>query len=323
MKKSIIIIISAFIIIILLINFVPGMNSDYIKTSKLYISEIMASNSYTIPDEDGDYSDYIEIYNGYNYSINLDGYCLSDDEFNTNKWIFNNITIEPKQYILIFASSKNKEYHTNFKLNSDGEIITLTDNNGNIISKISYQKIQNDISYGYSKGKYIYTEYPTPKEKNSNIKLNKKNHKYDIKINEYMTNNKSYNYSPDGYYYDWVELYNNSNQNIEIKNLYLTDDKKVLNKYKLPQVNIEKKDYLLIYLSGQTTNENNNIYASFKLSSGEELILSDGENILDKTTTVELPDNISYGKKENQWYYFPSPTPGKVNDTASFTKLGE
>ena len=80
MKKSIITIIVLFTVVALLINFIPGLNSDYIKTSKLYISEIMASNSYTIKDEDGEYSDYIEIYNGYNYSINLEGYYLSDDE---------------------------------------------------------------------------------------------------------------------------------------------------------------------------------------------------------------------------------------------------
>ena len=156
MKNSIKIII-LFIATAIIIYLVPGMNDDYIKASKLYISEIMASNSYTVQDEDGDYSDYIEIYNGYNYSINLDGYYLSDSEFETNKWMISNITIEPKQYILIFASGKNKEYHTNFKLSSEGEVLTLTDNTGNIISKITYSEMQNDVSYGYHKGKYIYT----------------------------------------------------------------------------------------------------------------------------------------------------------------------
>lgn len=321
MKKEIKIII-LFVIVILLVRFAPGINDDYIKTSKLYISEIMASNSYTIQDEDGDYSDYIEIYNGYNRPINLDGYYLSDDEYETNKWMLSNITIEPHQYLLIFASSKDKEYHTNFKLNSESEVITLTDNNGNIISKVSYKNMQNDISYGYVSGKYIYTANPTPKEENSDIKLNQINKDYNIIINEYMTNNKRGNYSPDGHYYDWVELYNNSNSDIELNNLYLTDDSNFLNKYKLPKINISESDYLLIYLSGESKTTNNAIYANFKLSKDEELILSNGKKIIDKIKVIELPENISYGKKDDTWYYFTTPTPGKINNTASFSTLG-
>lgn len=321
MKQSIKIII-LFTVIALIIKFAPGINNDYIKTSKLYISEIMASNSYTIKDEDGEYSDYIEIYNGYNYSINLDGCYLSDDEHETKKWMFSHITIKPKEYLLIYASGKDKEYHTNFKLNSDGEIVTLTDNTGNIISKVSYQSMQNDISYGYNKGKYIYTPNPTPKEKNSNIKLKRNKQDYDIIINEYMTSNKRNNYSQDGYYYDWVELYNNSNKDLNINNLYLTDDSNTLNKYKLPNIVIQKQGYLLVYLSGESVTIDDNIYANFKLSKDEELIISDGKNIINKVKIIDLPDNISYGRKEDTWYYFTTPTPGFINDTAFFSKLG-
>jgi len=323
MKKEIVIIVVLFIIITLAIVMIPGMNDDYIKNSKLYISEIMANNSYTIKDDDGEYSDYIEIYNGYDYPVNLKGYYLSDEEFDVKKWQFPDIMIEPHQYILIYASSKDKKYHTNFKLNSEGEVVTLTDSTGNIISKVTYKNMQNDISYGYTNGKYIYSEYPTPNEKNSNVKFNFKKTNYDIIINEYITSNKRNHYSPDGYYYDWVELYNNSEKEIIIDNLYLTDDRKTLNKYKLPKIKLEKKDYLLIYLSGEASTENNSIYANFKLSTGEEIILSDGKNIVDQVKIVELPDNVSYGKKENKWYYFTMPTPCEVNNTQSFSKLGE
>ena len=104
-------IIILFIIIILVVKFAPKLNDNYVKTSKLYISEIMASNSYTIKDEDGDYSDYIEIYNGYDYPVNLKGYYLSDEEFDVKKWQFPDIMIKPHQYILIYASSKDKKYH--------------------------------------------------------------------------------------------------------------------------------------------------------------------------------------------------------------------
>ena len=49
-------------------------NDNYIKSGNLYISEIVASNNYTYKDNDGEYSDNIEIYNGNDYDINLSGY---------------------------------------------------------------------------------------------------------------------------------------------------------------------------------------------------------------------------------------------------------
>lgn len=316
-------IIILFIIIILVVKFAPKLNDNYIKKSKLYISEIMASNSYTIKDEDGDYSDYIEIYNGYNYKINLNGYYLSDDEYNPQKWMFPDIAVDSGEYILIYASGKDKDYHTNFKLNSEHEVIVFSDKSGNIISKVQYDDMLNDISYGYTKGKYIFSDHPTPKEKNSDIELKENKQKYDIVINEYMANNKRNYYSEGGYYYDWVELYNNENKTVKINNLYLTDDINVLSKYKIPSVEIKSKEYLVIYLSGESSKKNEDIYANFKISKGEELILSNGHVILDKVKIIELPENISYGKKDNKWYYFASPTPGYENNTAAHENLGD
>jgi len=126
-KNETLIIIILFVIITLFMILIPNLNNNFIKTGKLYITEIMANNTYTHKDEDGDYSDYIEIYNGYNHQINLEGYYLSDSEFETNKWMFPNIIIKPNEYLIIYASGKdkcnNKEKicHTNFKLSSKGE----------------------------------------------------------------------------------------------------------------------------------------------------------------------------------------------------------
>ena len=186
MKKELIII-PIFVLTIILVMLIP--NNDYIKTGKLYVSEIMASNNYTIKDDDGDYSDYIEIYNGYKNSINLSNYHLSDDEYDTKKWTFPDITIKSNEYIIVYASGKNKcdletrICHTNFKLSKSGEIITLTDSNGNIINKFSYGNIASDISYGYIKNKYIYMQIPTPGKEN--------NSKRDRKVPEYVIDNQA------------------------------------------------------------------------------------------------------------------------------------
>ena len=67
-----------FIILILLMILVPNMNTD-INTGKLIINEIMLVNNNTIMDKDGKYNDYIELYNGNDYDVNLYGYFLTDN----------------------------------------------------------------------------------------------------------------------------------------------------------------------------------------------------------------------------------------------------
>ncbi|MDR4989243.1 MAG: hypothetical protein RG741_10445, partial [Bacteroidales bacterium] len=44
---------------------------------QLVINEMMASNATTIVDEDGDYEDWVELYNAGNEVINLFGWGLS------------------------------------------------------------------------------------------------------------------------------------------------------------------------------------------------------------------------------------------------------
>ena len=72
------------------------------------INELMPSNSVTIPDEDGDYSDWIELFNPLNENVDLLGYGLSDDPSNPFKWIFPSVNLSPFDYLLVFASDKNR-----------------------------------------------------------------------------------------------------------------------------------------------------------------------------------------------------------------------
>ncbi len=80
---------------------------------QVYINELMSSNSYVLSDEDGDYSDWIEIFNAQDTAVNLQGYGISDSKSNPFKWIFPSVVIEPKQHLLIFASDKNRTQYVN------------------------------------------------------------------------------------------------------------------------------------------------------------------------------------------------------------------
>ena len=330
MKKAIIIVFSISIIVFLILIIFPGLNSTYIKSGNLYISEILSSNSTTLKDNEGDYSDYIEIYNGYGEKINLKGYHLSDSEYETNKWTFPDIYINPHEYLIIYASGKDecdlqeRICHTNFKLSSDGEVLTFSDNVGNIISKIVFEGQFSNISYGYKDGKYIYFDTPTPGEANdTNEYVVKGSKNYKLEITEYMTHNKRSNYDKYGNYFDWIEIHNYSNEDYILENVYVTDNSTKLRKYKIPRVSIGSNEYLVIYFAGRDVNYKDGIYANFSLSENDEyIIISNGENIFDQVKVVELLENISYGKVDSSWKYFTTATPGMANTTASFTSIG-
>jgi hypothetical protein len=75
-------------------------------TSQVLINEFSSSNISGITDEDGDHSDWIELYNNSAQEANLNGYYLSDDAHNLKKWTFPAISLKPDNFLLIFASGK-------------------------------------------------------------------------------------------------------------------------------------------------------------------------------------------------------------------------
>ncbi len=326
MKREYLLLIPLFISVGIAAWLIP--QKDFVMSGKLYISEILAKNTYSYKDDEGNYSDFIELYNGYNEDINLKGYHLSDSEFDTSKWTFPDIIIKANSYLIIFASGSDKcdidnnICHTNFKLSSNGETLTLSDDAGNILSKISYGSYLNDVSYGYVKGRYEFLKQPTPGKENSEAIPKLFSYRdYTLKITEYMSHNKSSNYTVNGGYYDWVEIYNYGDKDINLANVNLSDNKDKLNKYKMPSITLKAGEYIVVYLSDEIRDESV-LHANFKLSDDEDIILSVDGHIVDQITTIKLKNNVSYGIYNGNWYYYYTPTPGKANNTAHFDSLG-
>jgi hypothetical protein len=89
--------------------------SFLVNAQQVVINEIMPANSFTIPDEDGDFSDWIELFNTQDSSINLAGYGISDDSSNSFKWVLPELNLSPKDHFLIFASDKNRTTWINWE----------------------------------------------------------------------------------------------------------------------------------------------------------------------------------------------------------------
>jgi len=126
---------------------------------------------------DGDYPDWIEIYNPGTESIDLTGYGLSDNPTNPYKWTFPKVTLTPQAYLLVFASGKDRKIprqvgdfmHTNFKIEQLGETLILTDAAGNTCDSINTSEIPIDFSLGrYPDGaqNWVIFNQPTPTQSN-------------------------------------------------------------------------------------------------------------------------------------------------------------
>ncbi len=141
---------------------------------QLYLNEIVASNGSGIADENGDNEDWIEIYYTGDEPLNLEGFGLSDDYDRPYRWVFPDITVQPGEYLLVWASGKDRsdpagELHTNFSISSSGEEVLITEPGGVRIDELEPTAIPTDISLGRypdGTGDWYFYNQPTPGEPN-------------------------------------------------------------------------------------------------------------------------------------------------------------
>ena len=120
----------------------------------LRIAEVLVENDQTLQDEDGSYSDWLEIYNAGQATVDLTGWHLTDRINDRTQWTFDGDSLEPGQSLLVFASGKDRrdvgqELHTNFRL-SAGEYLGLYQPDGRTVSDqiLSLPPQYTDVSYG-------------------------------------------------------------------------------------------------------------------------------------------------------------------------------
>ena len=106
------------------------------------ITEFMADNTGTITDEDGAFSDWVEIHNPTTSPINLNQWALTDSASQLTKWRFPAVTLEPGGFLIVWASGKNRvtvglPLHTNFSLAAGGEYLALVRPEGTVQAHFS------------------------------------------------------------------------------------------------------------------------------------------------------------------------------------------
>ncbi|MEE3179939.1 MAG: lamin tail domain-containing protein, partial [Verrucomicrobiota bacterium] len=109
----------------------PGSRPDFSNLSNVVINEFMAQNRSTLLDEDGESSDWIELWNPNHQPVPITGWYLTDDPDDLSKWTFPVHTMDGNSFLVLFASTKDRtvsgnELHTSFALEKRGGFLALT-----------------------------------------------------------------------------------------------------------------------------------------------------------------------------------------------------
>jgi hypothetical protein len=120
--------------------------------AELRINEIMAAGQAVLPDEDGAFPDWLEVFNAGPEAVDLGGWHLTDDTAKSMEWTFPARTLGAGEYLVVFASAKNRRpaegpLHTSFRLTSAGEYLALTRPDGSIAHAIQYPMQIPDIAF--------------------------------------------------------------------------------------------------------------------------------------------------------------------------------
>lgn len=306
-------------------NFLKSLISEDEKS--IVINELLAENKGNFKNSNNEYSGYIEIKNISDKTVDITNYSISNSEDISFKWQFPSMKLKAGEVVLVYTSGtsrKEGELNSSFKLKNKDGVAILTNNKGKVIDKVMYNNLANGVAYIKQGDKFLTNNSISPGYQNTvdGIKEFQKkylNHPKELIINEVMNSNYSYLSQNGGNYYDWIELYNNSDNTISLKEYCLTTTTNNICMYNLPDVKLEKGKYYILMASGDENLSNDKYkHANFKISQTESIYLSKSNNIVDSILISNVPKGYSYGKGTNYGnYYFSKPTPNAKNSNGT------
>ena len=299
----------------------PGPTPEPFAT-EVVLSELQAANKATLPDADGDFCDWIELYNPGAEPCELSGCWLSDSERDLRKWRIPSLTLDSGARAVIFCSKKDRaegELHTNFKLSGDGDAIFLSSPEGELLWKQSYESCAADCSLCFEDDEIRSTRYPTPGFDNSPEGYEAFAAANDVHgaliVSEVVTYNEDYFLHAAGYY-DWIELKNASDETIALSDYYVSDDSDDRTKFRLPEKTLAPGEIFMVFC-GEPIIETGACHTPFKLSAiGEGVFLFRADGTLsDYVSLSGIPLNCSRGRLdgENGFFLFGTRSPETAN----------
>ncbi|MDD4164498.1 MAG: CotH kinase family protein [Eubacteriales bacterium] len=293
------------------------------RNAAIIISELLLST-----DElayGGKVCDVIELMNISENEVSTKGWFLSDDELNPYKYSIPETILKAHECICIIADSRKTPddgIHANFSL-SQGECVYLMTPEKKQSEILSVAPAGRGKSWQYiddaGDGSYI-AQNPSlgfPNDDFGRDDYNKKVRPEGIEISEVVSVNNRYIPGPYGTYHDFIELHNNSNKELSLSGLYLSDDSDNLNLAALPDIKVAAGGYIVLILSSDGVNTPSGYEVlPFALSAqGETVYLSSGGEVIDCIAIPALEGGMSYGRAGGRdgFGYLSEATPKKEN----------
>ncbi|MFN8206304.1 MAG: CotH kinase family protein [Bacteroidales bacterium] len=147
------------------------------------INELMAANNSYLPDQDGEFDDWLELFNPGSQPVLLTGKYLTDSRGDRSKWQFvtPDLYIEPGNFVIVWCDNDSSQggLHASFKLSTGGEFVGLVEQDGeSFIDSMSFGLQRADISYGRYPNASVYTGFmPASLNASNNLLLTTTNNK--------------------------------------------------------------------------------------------------------------------------------------------------
>ena len=133
--------------------------------ARVVITEVVTDNNQGLQAADGARHDWVELYNDGNDAQDLEGWYLTDDRRELTKWAMPSVVLHPGQYLVVFASGEDRQdelgsWHTNFRLNAEGEYLGLVEPDGRQIAAEfapTLPAMLPDRSFGYAQDQTLAT----------------------------------------------------------------------------------------------------------------------------------------------------------------------
>ena len=316
---------------VLIIYLVKGTKDGAIQTasSPIRICEVMTSNKGTVPDDNGDYPDWVEIENTSDEDVDVGGYGLSDNAIIAAKWTFPSGTVIPAHgRVVVWCSGDTGKgsMHAGFKLSGNDDLV-LTSSSGTVIDSVSLRSVTAGYTLALNGEGQWEEKLPSPGYPNTEEGVAKfleslqadETQDIGVYINEFMASNASILAGPHGDYCDWIELYNTTSSPVDLSGYGISDVTSQPLKYTLPQgTTIPANGFLLIYCTGVEGTDPDCVEAPFGLRAYEE-------SVVFSTPEGRILDSIDYTRQETDqstarvpdgtgdWTVTTKPTPGYPN----------
>lgn len=144
MRKAGYILFCTIILLILVSMFRAASDSS---KQKILINEVCSCNIRTFKEGANMGDDYIELYNSSNEVLSLEGWFLSDDETELDKYELPEYEMNPGEYVVFYANGLDGQENLNFKVDELGEKLFLIDEEMNIVDSIMVPELDADTAY--------------------------------------------------------------------------------------------------------------------------------------------------------------------------------